>query len=111
MTTNTAQQGADTELQARTPSSLYDTQSQEPVEMPDRPEISRGAATEGLQSTRVLVALPTAPDERTRKACRLKLSLTIARAIVDSGLVLVAFIIAYWLRYGLTLGRDVVAPE
>jgi len=30
--------------------------------------------------------------------------------LVDGGLLIMAFVLAYWLRYGLILGRDIVAP-
>jgi exopolysaccharide biosynthesis polyprenyl glycosylphosphotransferase len=62
-------------------------------------------------TTRALRALPAAPTERTRRARRLKIGLVSAIMLIDGGLLVVAFVLAYWLRYGLVLGRDIVAPE
>ena len=61
--------------------------------------------------TRALRALPAVPNERTRRARRIKIAFVTARILVDGGLLVAAFIVAYWLRYGLALGRDIVAPE
>lgn len=62
-----------------------------------------------IGSGRHLTLLGTA-NERTNKARRLRYALITARAIADGGLLAVAFVVAYWLRYGLELGSD-VAPE
>lgn len=51
-----------------------------------------------------------AADERASKARRLRYGLITARVIADGLLLAVAFVLAYWLRYGLELGSD-VAPE
>jgi len=44
-------------------------------------------------------------------ARRVKIAMVTARMIADGMLLLAAFVAAYWLRYGLVLGRDIVAPE
>src|SRR5436305_659561 len=67
--------------------------------------------TRSLPSTHTLLALTNAYEERIRRAQRLRFVLFAGRALADSGLLVAAFIIAYWLRYGLELGRDVIAPE
>ncbi len=67
--------------------------------------------------TRPLVALPAAQrpttraGERARRARRIRLLLMVGRIALDSVLLASAFALAYLLRYGLELGRDVVTPE
>lgn len=65
---------------------------------------------DGVKATRPLIALHP-PDVRGHRTRRLKLALMSARAIVDGVLLVLAFAAAYWLRYGLELGRDVISPE
>ncbi len=80
-----------------------------PESDPD-PEKER-LATGSLSATRALMSLPDAYEQHVRRARRLRFILFAGRTLADSGLLMAAFIIAYWLRYGLELGRDVVAPE
>ena len=60
-------------------------------------------------ATRTLVALPQRSQERAQQARRLKLALVSGRVVLDGALLLVAFVMAYWLRYGLEFGRDVIS--
>src|SRR5438552_6144065 len=61
-------------------------------------------------NTRVLVALPPVPNERVRRARRVRLALITARALADGVLLVAAFVCAYGLRFGLAVGRDILAP-
>jgi exopolysaccharide biosynthesis polyprenyl glycosylphosphotransferase len=61
--------------------------------------------------TRPLLALPNLREVKSRRARRTRMALIMGRVAADSALLLLAFVVAYWLRYGLELGRDVVAPE
>src|SRR5436190_23760548 len=80
--------------------------------MPDEMSADGGMVTKTLPvPARVLVPLPNAYEERVRRARRLRFSLFAGRAFADAVLLVVAFIAAYWLRYGVELGRDVIAPE
>jgi exopolysaccharide biosynthesis polyprenyl glycosylphosphotransferase len=80
--------------------------------MPDQTGTEGGLVTKSLpMPARVLVPLPSAYEERVRRARRLRFALFAGRAFADGVLLIVAFIVAYWLRYGLELGRDVIAPE
>jgi exopolysaccharide biosynthesis polyprenyl glycosylphosphotransferase len=80
--------------------------------MPDSTHLDGGMATKSLTTpTRVLVALPAAATERTQRARRVRFSLFAARMLIDCVLLGVSFVAAYVLRYGLELGRDVIAPE
>jgi exopolysaccharide biosynthesis polyprenyl glycosylphosphotransferase len=54
---------------------------------------------------------PRRSDWRARRAKRIRLALMASRIALDGALLALAFVLAYWLRYGLELGRDVVAPE
>lgn len=58
-----------------------------------------------------LVALPLIAEEKARRARRLRVVLLSGRIAADGFLLVAAFIFAYWLRYSLTLGRDLAAPE
>jgi len=62
------------------------------------------------RATRPLLTLRP-PDVRAHRARRFKFALLSLRAVADGLLLLLAFAAAYWLRYGLELGRDVLAPE
>ncbi len=64
---------------------------------------------ESIGGGRHLTLLGTA-DERASRARRVRYALITARVCADGALLVAAFIIAYWLRYGLELGND-VAPE
>lgn len=55
-----------------------------------------------------LVALPTT---RSRAAHRQRMLLIAGRVAADGVILAGAFIVAYWLRYILALGRDIVASE
>lgn len=84
----------------------------EQADMPDQTSIDGKLATRSLPTAPVLVSLPNnAYEERIRRAQRLRFALFAGRAFADSLLLISAFIVAYWLRYGLELGRDIVAPE
>lgn len=61
--------------------------------------------------TRSLVALPPRAQERALRARRLRLVLLSGRVVLDGLLLVAAFVMAYWLRYGLELGRDVISAE
>src|SRR5215203_5488667 len=74
-------------------------------DMADTNEIIENIAGGGRHLT-----LVGAADERVNKARRLRYGLITARVIADGLLLSVAFVVAYWLRYGLELGSD-VAPE
>jgi exopolysaccharide biosynthesis polyprenyl glycosylphosphotransferase len=49
-------------------------------------------------------------DERASRARRLRFALITGRIVADGMLLALAFVAAYWLRYGLELGND-IAPE
>ncbi len=57
-----------------------------------------------------VIALRQAVAERTRRARRFRYALITGRIIADGVLLVASFAIAYWLRYGLQIGRDVI-PE
>lgn len=90
-------------MQAHEYKTLEDDTSR--LEMAEKSEIIETAAA----NTRHLTLVSTV-DERASKARRLRYSLITARVIADGLLLAVAFVVAYWLRYGLELGSD-VAPE
>src|SRR4051794_1305436 len=80
--------------------------------MSDQTSVDERLATKNLPTAPILMALPNyAYEERIRRAQRLRFALFAGRAFGDSLLLIAAFIVAYWLRYGLELGRDVIAPE
>src|SRR6476660_6154081 len=58
-----------------------------------------------------VIALPSLADERARRARRVRVGLVTLRSIADGLLLVVAFMVAYTMRYVLELGRDVIAPE
>lgn len=58
-----------------------------------------------------VIALPSLADERARRARRVRMALVTLRSVADAVLIVVAFMVAYTMRYVLELGRDVVAPE
>ncbi|MEO5953215.1 MAG: hypothetical protein ABIQ44_12185, partial [Chloroflexia bacterium] len=74
-------------------------------EMADKSEIIEDLAGGSRHLT-----LLGAADDRVNKARRLRYGLIAARMLADGLLLAVAFVVAYWLRYGLQLGSD-VAPE
>jgi exopolysaccharide biosynthesis polyprenyl glycosylphosphotransferase len=57
-----------------------------------------------------VIALRQAVAERARRARRFRYALITGRIIADGVLLVASFVIAYWLRYGLQVGRDVI-PE
>ena len=61
--------------------------------------------------TRPLLTLPAIHEARRRQAHRTHLLMIAGRATLDGLLLVGSFVLAYWLRYGLELGRDVIAPE
>ena len=57
-----------------------------------------------------VIALRQAVAERARRARRFRYALITGRIIADGVLLVASFVIAYWLRYSLQVGRDVI-PE
>ncbi len=79
--------------------------------MPDPTVVDGGHAPGDARATRVLLALPPAANERVRRARRLKFAMLAGRALADGVLLTAAFVMAYWLRYVLTLGRELIGPD
>lgn len=67
-------------------------------------------ASTGASSRGSIIALRQAVEERARRARRMRYALVAGRIVVDGVLLVVSFVIAYWLRYELELGRNVI-PE
>jgi exopolysaccharide biosynthesis polyprenyl glycosylphosphotransferase len=61
--------------------------------------------------TRPLITLPASHEKRRKQARRTHLLMVGARVAVDGALLVFSFLVAYWMRYNLELGRDVLAPE
>ncbi len=92
------------------PSPIPDSEQQ--VAMPeDAGNTTRLAPPGGAKATRTLISLPSAPDIHARRARRLRMAMLVGRGVADGLILVFAFVVAYWLRYGLAFGRDVVAPE
>src|SRR4051812_20009655 len=72
-----------------------------------------GVSVNGAEDAPVaapVIALPGAADERVRRAHRARMALIVSRIGLDSLLLAASFAVAYWLRYALEVGRDVI-PE
>ena len=65
----------------------------------------------GDMRTRPLLALPARHEAQRTRSRRVHLLMVASRAMADGLLLVGSFVLAYWLRYGLELGRDVIAPE
>ncbi|HET9494767.1 MAG TPA: sugar transferase [Chloroflexia bacterium] len=68
------------------------------------------AVDTGASSGGSIIALRQAVEERARRARRMRYALISGRMMADGVLLVVSFVIAYWLRYELQVGRDVI-PE
>lgn len=94
------------------PPSTEQDQTDMPGKAGNRPTTSRAATSpHRTLATRQLLALPPAAEARARHARRQRLALIVGRVVADGIILVLAFVAAYWLRYELELGRDVINPE